>query len=48
MEEVRRVWKACESRPMPSDFLAAIEAWGMLKEVEEAEAVFDQMYKTIC
>ncbi|CAN6576849.1 unnamed protein product [Malus baccata var. baccata] len=44
--EVRRVWKVCESNPLFVECLAAIEAWGKLKKIEEAEAVFDKMLKS--
>ncbi|KAK4837825.1 hypothetical protein QYF36_008725 [Acer negundo] len=45
-DEVRRVWKFCESSPRLEEFLAAIEAWGKLKDVEEAEAIFERMSST--
>ncbi|KAL6966018.1 hypothetical protein U1Q18_045755, partial [Sarracenia purpurea var. burkii] len=45
-DEVGRIWKACESNPKIDDFMAAIEAWGNLNRIEEAEAVFDRMLKT--
>ncbi|XP_027123250.1 pentatricopeptide repeat-containing protein At1g80270, mitochondrial-like [Coffea arabica] len=44
-DEVHRIWKVCESRPRLLECLAAIEAWGKLKKVEEAEAVFESMAK---
>ncbi|CAK9188517.1 unnamed protein product [Ilex paraguariensis] len=44
-DEVGRVWKVCESNPRLEECLAAIEAWGKLKKIEEAEAVFDRMQK---
>ncbi|KAL3534660.1 hypothetical protein ACH5RR_003121 [Cinchona calisaya] len=44
-DEVGRIWKICESRPRLVECLAAIEALGKLKKIEEAEAVFDTMSK---
>lgn len=44
-DEVGRVWKVCESNPRIEECMAAIEAWGKLKRIEEAEAVFDIMSK---
>ncbi|KAF5747932.1 pentatricopeptide repeat-containing protein [Tripterygium wilfordii] len=44
-DEVERVWKACESDPRLDECMAAIEAWGMLKKIDEAEAVFERMSK---
>ncbi|GFY84673.1 similar to PENTATRICOPEPTIDE REPEAT 596 [Actinidia rufa] len=45
-DEVGRVWKVCESNPKVDECLAAIESWGKLNKVEEAEAVFDRMSNT--
>ncbi|XP_058724060.1 pentatricopeptide repeat-containing protein At1g80270, mitochondrial-like [Vicia villosa] len=42
-DEVERIWKVCESKPRVEDCLAAVEAWGRLKRIEEAEAVFEMM-----
>ncbi|KAL5067077.1 hypothetical protein RYX36_017964 [Vicia faba] len=42
-DEVERIWKACESKPRVEDCLAAVDAWGRLKKIEEAEAVFEMM-----
>lgn len=42
-EEVGRIWEVCESNLRFEDCLAAIEAWGRLKKVEEAEKVFEIM-----
>lgn len=44
-DEVERIWKVCESKPQISDCTAAVEAWGKLKKIEEAEAVFEVMLK---
>ncbi|KAM0981398.1 hypothetical protein TB1_013753 [Malus domestica] len=44
--EVGRVWKVCESNPLFVECLAAIEAWGKLNKIEEAEAVFDKLLKS--
>ncbi|XP_042489398.1 pentatricopeptide repeat-containing protein At1g80270, mitochondrial-like [Macadamia integrifolia] len=45
-DDVKRVWKVCESHPQLEECVAAIEAWGKLGKIEEAEAVFDKMCKT--
>ncbi|KAK6942164.1 Pentatricopeptide repeat [Dillenia turbinata] len=45
-DEVGRIWKVCESNPFLDECLAAIEAWGNLDKVEDAEAVFDKMLST--
>ncbi|GMY19522.1 pentatricopeptide repeat-containing protein At1g80270, mitochondrial-like [Fagus crenata] len=46
-DDVRRIWKICESNPRQEECMAAIDAWGKLKKVEEAEAVFDMMLKSV-
>ncbi|XP_075493319.1 pentatricopeptide repeat-containing protein At1g80270, mitochondrial-like [Primulina tabacum] len=46
-DEVGRIWKACESRPGWEDCMAAIEAWGQLRKIENAEAAFDIMVKKL-
>lgn len=45
-DEVERVWKVCEPNPRLEECIAAIEAWGKLKKIQEAEAVFERMSKT--
>ncbi|XP_050228727.1 pentatricopeptide repeat-containing protein At1g80270, mitochondrial-like [Mercurialis annua] len=45
-DEVGRIWKICESNPRLEECTAAIEAWGKLKKIDEAEAVFDKMLAT--
>ncbi|KAI8559261.1 hypothetical protein RHMOL_Rhmol04G0158900 [Rhododendron molle] len=45
-DEVERVWKACESNPRIDECLAAIEAWGKLNRIVEAEAVFGRLQNT--
>lgn len=42
-DQVERVWKACESKTRNQEYLAAIEAFGKLKNVAKAEAVFSKM-----
>ncbi|XP_059652043.1 pentatricopeptide repeat-containing protein At1g80270, mitochondrial-like [Cornus florida] len=42
-DEVMRIWKVCESDPKIDECTAAIEAWGKLGRIEEAEAVFEKM-----
>ncbi|GAU17874.1 hypothetical protein TSUD_330000 [Trifolium subterraneum] len=44
-DEVGRVWKVCETQPWLEECLAAIEAWGKLGKINEAEAVFERMSK---
>ncbi|KAK2416621.1 Tetratricopeptide repeat (TPR) superfamily protein [Trifolium repens] len=44
-DDVERVWKVCEAHPWLEECLAAIEAWGKLKKIDEAEAVFETMSK---
>ncbi|CAI8613841.1 unnamed protein product [Vicia faba] len=44
-DEVERVWKVCETRPWIEECMSAIEAWGKLKKIDEAEAVFEMMSK---
>ncbi|KAL2534953.1 Pentatricopeptide repeat-containing protein [Abeliophyllum distichum] len=46
-DEVERLWKVCESNPRLEECTAAIEAWGKLKKIEEAEAVFDKLVKKV-
>uniref|UniRef100_A0A5B7BFB6 Pentacotripeptide-repeat region of PRORP domain-containing protein n=1 Tax=Davidia involucrata TaxID=16924 RepID=A0A5B7BFB6_DAVIN len=45
-DEVRRIWKVCELNPKINECMAAIEAWGELGRIEEAEAVFEKMLQT--
>ncbi|KAA8537351.1 hypothetical protein F0562_026962 [Nyssa sinensis] len=45
-DEVRRIWKVCELNPKIDECMAAIEAWGKLGRIEEAEAVFEKMLQT--
>uniref|UniRef100_A0A803LT10 PROP1-like PPR domain-containing protein n=1 Tax=Chenopodium quinoa TaxID=63459 RepID=A0A803LT10_CHEQI len=45
-DDVERVWKVCEPKPREGDYLAAIEAFGKLKNVEKAEAVYQKMTKS--
>ncbi|KAF8369859.1 hypothetical protein HHK36_032118 [Tetracentron sinense] len=45
-DEVGRVWEVCESNPQLNECVAAIEAYGKLGKIEEAEAVFERMLKT--
>ncbi|KAI3811777.1 hypothetical protein L1987_21507 [Smallanthus sonchifolius] len=41
--DVDKVWDVCKSNPQLDECLKAMFAYGKLKKVEEAEAVFDQM-----
>ena len=43
--EVARIWKLC-TEPKLEDFMAAIEAWGKLGCIEQAEETFETMLKT--
>lgn len=48
-DEVDRIWKEClksKTNPNMTECLAAVEAFGKLGKVEEAEAVFEKMAKT--
>lgn len=45
-DEVGRIWKVCEVNPRLDECLAAIEAWGTVGRVDNAEAVFEKMLKT--
>lgn len=44
-DEVARLWKVCEPNSQFAEYKAAIEAWGKLNKIEEAEAVFDRMLR---
>ncbi|KAL4273360.1 hypothetical protein GQ457_13G010970 [Hibiscus cannabinus] len=46
VDEVERIWKVCESKPFFEEYLAAIEAWGKLGQIEKSEAVFDRLLAT--
>ncbi|KAH7677315.1 TPR-like protein [Dioscorea alata] len=45
-EDVERVWKVCQSHPRLDECLAAIDAWGKLDNVENAEKVFEDLMRT--
>ncbi|CAG7903204.1 unnamed protein product [Brassica rapa] len=44
-DEVRRVWKICEPKPRFEESLSAIQAFGKLNKVQEAEEVFEKVIK---
>ncbi|KAF3671977.1 hypothetical protein T459_32776 [Capsicum annuum] len=44
-DDVRRIWQLCEPNAWIVECMAAIEAFGNLHKIEEAEAVFDKMSK---
>lgn len=44
-DDVERIWNICMSNPRLGEGLAAIEAWGKLGQVENAEKVFENMFK---
>ncbi|KAL6540689.1 hypothetical protein OROMI_024572 [Orobanche minor] len=46
-DEVERIWSVCESNPRLEDCLAAIEAFGQLKRIEDAESAFDKLVEKI-
>lgn len=43
--DVNRVWDVCKSNPQLDECIKAVDAYGKLKKVEEAEVAFDQMSK---
>ena len=45
-DEVRRLWEICGSNPHIEECMAAIVAWGRLKNVPEAERIFNIVVKT--
>ncbi|KAL8142978.1 hypothetical protein V2J09_016010, partial [Rumex salicifolius] len=44
-DEVERIWNICEPNPQFFEYLAAIDAWGKLKQIEKAEAIFEKLAK---
>ncbi|KAK4404757.1 Pentatricopeptide repeat-containing protein, mitochondrial [Sesamum angolense] len=46
-DEVGRIWKVCEPNPQARECMAAIEAWGQLKRIENAEAAFDKLLEKV-
>ncbi|XP_015866359.3 pentatricopeptide repeat-containing protein At1g80270, mitochondrial [Ziziphus jujuba] len=42
VDDVGRVWKVCESKPKLQECMGAIEAYGKLNKIDEAEEVFDK------
>ncbi|XP_030519573.1 pentatricopeptide repeat-containing protein At1g80270, mitochondrial-like [Rhodamnia argentea] len=45
-DEVRRVWAICMPKPTLLESGAAMEAWGKLNDIKEAEAIFNLMMET--
>ncbi|KAK1281407.1 Pentatricopeptide repeat-containing protein [Acorus gramineus] len=45
-DEVGRVWQVVEPTANLEERISAIEAWGKLGRVEDAEAVFENLFKT--
>ncbi|KAH0459195.1 hypothetical protein IEQ34_012009 [Dendrobium chrysotoxum] len=45
VDDVRRMWKSCEASACIDDFTSAIEAWGKLGFVDDAENIFQKMTK---
>lgn len=47
-DEVGRIWRECEaSNPTRDECTAAMEAWGKLKRVKDAEAAFEKLSKIL-
>ncbi|KAF8103049.1 hypothetical protein N665_0188s0010 [Sinapis alba] len=44
-DEVRRIWKICESKPRFEESLSAINAFGKLNKVQDAEEIFEKIIK---
>ncbi|KAM7267589.1 hypothetical protein ACFE04_009755 [Oxalis oulophora] len=42
-DKVSKIWEECKVDPTMDEIVAAIEAWGKLGKVEEAEAVFEKI-----
>ncbi|XP_038690615.1 pentatricopeptide repeat-containing protein At1g80270, mitochondrial-like isoform X2 [Tripterygium wilfordii] len=42
-DEVGKIWDNCKLEPKIDEFHVAIEAWGRMGKIEEAEAVFEMM-----
>ncbi|KAH9610230.1 hypothetical protein KSS87_019022 [Heliosperma pusillum] len=45
-EQVERIWKVSEPSPRQADFFAAIDAFGKLKNIKQAEAIFEKLTNT--
>ncbi|XP_052138690.1 pentatricopeptide repeat-containing protein At1g80270, mitochondrial-like [Oryza glaberrima] len=45
-DDVERIWKVCEANARLDECMSAIEAFGKLGDVEKAEEIFDNMFKT--
>ncbi|XP_031473559.1 pentatricopeptide repeat-containing protein At1g80270, mitochondrial-like [Nymphaea colorata] len=41
-DDVSRIWELCGANPQPAESIFAIEAWGKLGKIENAEAVFEK------
>ncbi|XP_052140250.1 pentatricopeptide repeat-containing protein At1g80270, mitochondrial-like [Oryza glaberrima] len=44
--DVERIWKVCEVNARLDECMSAIEAFGKLGDVEKAEEIFENMFKT--
>uniref|UniRef100_A0A0D9UZR1 PROP1-like PPR domain-containing protein n=1 Tax=Leersia perrieri TaxID=77586 RepID=A0A0D9UZR1_9ORYZ len=44
--DVERVWKVCEDNARLNECMPAIEAFGRIGDVEKAEEIFENMFKT--
>lgn len=45
--DVRRIWTAREPDAWEDDYMAAIEAWGKLNKIKDAEAAFEDLLKKL-
>ncbi|KAL3637141.1 hypothetical protein CASFOL_019440 [Castilleja foliolosa] len=45
--EVERIWKVCESDARLLECMSAIDAWGQLNRIDNAESAFEQMLKKV-
>lgn len=45
LDDVERVWKVCREKPSLDESIAVLWAWSKLGKVEDAEKVFEEMFK---
>lgn len=46
IDDVGRIWNVCEPNPRLEECFVAIEAWGKLGKIEDAERIFEKMMKS--
>ncbi|GFP95545.1 pentatricopeptide repeat-containing protein at1g80270 mitochondrial [Phtheirospermum japonicum] len=46
-DEVQRIWKICEHDPRLLECMSAIDAWGQLNRIDNAESAFDTLLKKV-